>query len=235
MWPFTRPTIAFEQAVYGSFPFWHRGYDILGASPGCQAQWLSAMKETCQRLGERPRGAAPPGGLVTHWLDGGHWLVVRPFSPGSDDVGRPDAVAFHAIFLSPDGAKRVRFDPFRLTSVFRIEWGPEASELPPGTVMVPRLPPRDRDGDDRLGPIVEAIGRGRRVLVESDIPIDRLAASVWRALPRRIRHRRSLATWAYTDSGRFDLIGLPRLTGIDPTDRQLLVLPANQEDSTTHH
>lgn len=234
MWPFTRPTIAFEQAVYGSFPFWHRGYDVLGFSPGCQTQWLSAMKDTCQRLGERLRGAAPPDGLVTRWLEDGHWLLVRPFSPGSDDVGRPDAAAFHAIFLSPDSAHRVRFDPFRLTSVFRVQWGPETSVLPPGNLTLPRSTTNDRDKDHRVGPIVEAIGRGRRVLVEADAPIDRLAAQVWRALPQRVRHRRSLATWAYTDSGRFDLIGLARLTGIDLADRQLLVLPANPDEATPH-
>ncbi|MEW4567929.1 hypothetical protein AB1L88_08690 [Tautonia sp. JC769] len=229
MWPFSHPTIAFEQAVYGTFPFWHRGYDILCSSPGCRAPWLSAMKETCQRLGERLRGAAPPGGLVTRWLDGGTWLVVRPFSPGSDDVGRPDAAAFHALFLGPESARRVRFDPFRLAPVFRVEWGPEATDLPPGSVTLARPSSQDRERDDRIDPIVEAIGRGRRVLIEAEAPIDRLAARVWRALPKRLRHRRSLATWAYTDSGRFDLIGLPRLTGIDVSDRHLLVLPADQE------
>ncbi|WP_169976600.1 hypothetical protein [Tautonia rosea] len=234
MWPFTQPTITFEHAVYGSFPFWHRGYDVLGSSPGCRAQWLSVMKDTCQRLGERLRDAAPPEGLVTRWLDDGHWLLLRPFSPGSDDVGRPDAAAFHAIFLSPESAQRVRFDPFRLTSAFRVEWGPETSELQPCTLTLPRPAASDRSRDDRVDLIVEAIGRGRRVLVESDAPIDRLASQVWSKLPKRLRHRRSLATWAYTDCGRFDLLGLPRLTGIDVSDRQLLVLPANPDASTPH-
>jgi hypothetical protein len=227
MWPFSRPIVPFEQAVYGSFPFWHRGYDLLGRSPGCRPECISALKETCQRLGERLRGVAPPGGLVSRWLADGSWMVIRPFSPGSDDVGRPDAVAFHALFLGGEAARRVGSHPFRLSSAFRDDFGPEETALDAGSLTIPR-PTRLEDPEDpRAAAIAEAIGLGRRALVESEGPIDRLAEQVWDRLPRRRRHRRSLATWAYTDAGLFDLVGLPRLTGIDPHDRHLYVVPAD--------
>ena len=33
--------VRFEQAVYGSFPFWDRGYALLAHSPGCRPEWLA--------------------------------------------------------------------------------------------------------------------------------------------------------------------------------------------------
>ncbi|RUL88487.1 hypothetical protein [Tautonia sociabilis] len=225
-WPFTRPEIGFEQAVYGSFPFWHRGYDLLGRSPGCRPEWVAGMKEACQRLGERRRGESPPGGLVSRWLADGCWMVLRPFSPGSDDVGRPDAVAFHALFLQPKAAATAAFDPFQLLPAFREDFGPDSDALPSGAIALSRSSAGGQPADARVEAIVEALCKGCRVLVESDGPIDPLAGRVWERLPRRVRHRRSLATWAYSDSGIFDLVGLARLTGIDPSDRRLLLLPA---------
>ena len=54
-------TVRFEQAVYGSFPFWERGYDVLAQSPGCRPDWLAQLCSACRRYGERPRGAAASG------------------------------------------------------------------------------------------------------------------------------------------------------------------------------
>lgn len=233
MWPFTGTTITFEQAVYGSFPFWHRGYDLLGQSSGCETDWISAMKWTCQHLGERLRGVAPPGGLVTRWLDDGTWLIIRPFSPGTDDFGRPDAVAFHAIFLNPEGARSSRYDPFRLISTFRNDWGPDDAFPPSGSLTIRGRARSDGPLDPRIALVVEALGKGRRVLVEANEPIDKLTSLVWNALPKRLRQRRTFATWAYTDAGIFDVVGLPRLTGVDPTDRRLLIIPLPTTDQGT--
>ena len=231
MWPFFRPSLAYEQAIYGSFPFWNRGYDVLGRSPLCQTKWLICMKETCQLLGERFRDAAPPGGLVSRWLEDGTWLLIHPYCSGSDDLGRPDTVAFHGVFLTPENAKLAQFDPFALAQTFREDWGPETSSVLSGTIT-PVRPKSFRGSEDlRVGPLIEAIRQGQRVLIESIEPIDRLASEVWKALPRRLRHRRSLATWAYTDTGVFDLVGLPRLTGIDPSDQRLFVVSASSLES----
>ncbi|QDV33656.1 hypothetical protein [Tautonia plasticadhaerens] len=229
MWPFPRPPVPFEQAVYGSFPFWHRGYDLLGRSPDCRDPWIRAMKETCQRLGERPRGAAPPAGVVSRWLADGTWMVLHPFSPGSDDVGRPDAVAFHAVFLDADSGRRAGYRPMRLAPAFREDFGPGDGVLAPGSITLPRPGAPLVPDDPRADTVAEALLHGRRALVESGGPIDRLAEQVWERLPVRHRHRRSLATWAFADAGLFDLIGLPRLSGIDPSDRRLLLVPAGPE------
>src|SRR3954464_15992347 len=52
--------IRYEQAVYGSFPFWDRGYAVLAHSPGCRPEWLAGPRAARQRYGERPAAAGRP-------------------------------------------------------------------------------------------------------------------------------------------------------------------------------
>src|SRR5205823_4022668 len=68
--------------------------------------------------------------------------------------------------------------------------------------------------NDRIRRIAEALARGRRVAIEADGPIDAMAEAVWRALPDRVRRRASVATWAFGNGNRFDLVALPRLAGV---------------------
>src|SRR4051812_47373710 len=186
--------IRFEQAVYGSFPFWDRGYDVLARSPGCRPEWLADLRAACQRYGERPRGVAEAGGLFALRLAGGPWAIVGPSVQGADDRGRPGALAFHALLLSPRDYRRAGYDPFSLAGALRRQWGPETTSLPSGTWEV--TPPDPPVEDDRGRRIAAALARGRRVAVEADGPIDALAERVWDLLPARVRRRASVATWA---------------------------------------
>ena len=52
-------TLHFEQAVYGSFPFWNRGYGVLAHSAGCRPEWLAELRHVCQRYGEPPAARSP--------------------------------------------------------------------------------------------------------------------------------------------------------------------------------
>lgn len=81
--------VRYEQAVYGSFPFWDRGYAMLAQSPGCRPRWLAELRAACQRHGERPAGAAEAGGLFALRPAGGPWLIVGVSPQGRDDRGRP--------------------------------------------------------------------------------------------------------------------------------------------------
>ena len=56
--------IWFEQAVYGSFAFWNRGYGVLAHSAGCRPEWLAELRSVCQRYGEPPTGADRIGRLL---------------------------------------------------------------------------------------------------------------------------------------------------------------------------
>ena len=66
--------------------------------------------------------------------------------------------------------------------------------------------------------------------MQSAGPIDALARDVWRALPFRVRLRASVATWAFDNANRFDLVALPKLAGLarEPSD---LILASSHDET----
>jgi hypothetical protein len=212
-------TVHFEQAVYGSFAFRDAGYAMLAQSPGCRAEWLADFRAACQKLGERPAGVADAPGLFAARLASGPWAVVGMSPQGCDDRGRPGALAFHALFLSPREYRRAGCDPFALAGALRSDWTAEVTTLSSGVWTIGGAefesgPPVDA----RAAPIVAALVKGRRVIVESPGPIDDLAREVWRSLPLRVRRRATVATWAFANGPRFDLVAVPRLVGVAVDD-----------------
>ena len=216
-------TVRYEQAVYGSFPFWDKGYAILAKSPGCRDEWLADLRAACQRYGEQPQGAADAGGLLALKLPSGPWAIVGPCPQGCDDRGRPGAIAFHALFLSGTDYRRVGAFPFDLAAKFHChEWTEETTALPSGSIAVDLAPAGPSPATDPMAAqIAIALARGRRVAIEAPGPIDRLAREVWLALPLRRRAKLSLATWTFANGNRHDLAALPRLANI-PLDRSYL-------------
>lgn len=220
--------VGVEQAVYGSFPFWDRGYGILTRSVACRPEWLDALKRACQRYGERPAGVPDAEGLFAKRIDRGPWMIVGVSPQGDDDAGRPGALAFHALFIGRWTYVRAGADPFVFLGLLRRHWGREDREttLPPGRTAVRRAGYRASSDpgaslvDERREAIIDALKHGRRVAVQSDGPIDALARDVWRGLPLPVRLRASVATWAFDNANRFDLVGLPKLAGVarEPSD-----------------
>jgi hypothetical protein len=110
--------------------------------------------------------------------------------------------------------------PFALAGALRRRWDESDlnATLPAGAVGVPvwRGASSSRSAlvDVRIGRIVAAMRQKRRVVVSSAEPIDYLAQAVWRALPFTIRRRASVATWAFGNDNRFDLVALPRLSAV---------------------
>lgn len=207
--------IHFEQAVYGSFAFRSDGYALLAQSPGCRSEWLADFRAACRQLGEKPTGTADSPGLFALRLASGPWVIVGVSPQGRDDCGRPGALAFHGLFVSPRDYRRAGADPFALAPWLRSEWSEETRELPAGTVEVqPEPAENDSEPEPRARAFATAIAHRRRVAVESAGPIDDLARRVWRALPIRVRARASVATWAFGNDNRFDLLAVPRLSGV---------------------
>src|SRR5262245_11237318 len=214
--------VPFEQAVYGSFPFWNRGYGLLARSAGCRPEWLAALRWACQRYGERPAKVADADAFFAKRLDRGPWMIVGVSPQGDDDAGRPGALAFHALFVGPWTYARAGADPFAFASILRRNWSATDLDaiLPPGRAIIRRTAYRASSVsappvvDERREPIVEALCRNRRVAVQSAGPIDALARDVWQALPFRVRLRASVATWAFDNANRFDLVAMPKLAGV---------------------
>ena len=208
--------VRFEQAVYGSFPFWDRGYALLAHSPGCRPEWLAEFLAACQHYGE-PRGGPPETcSLFSLRLTSGPWIVVGVSPQGHDDQGRPGALAFHALFLSPREYRKAGHIPFGLSGALRRDWTAETRTLPPGAwpVEVPGTPEPPRRSPSPPGSRRSSRAAGAW-------PSKRPGRSTpWRGrsgsrLPDRVRRRASVATWAFGNGNRFDLVALPRLAGVE--------------------
>ena len=141
--PFRHETVRIhaEQAVYGSFAFWNRGYDLLGFSPGCLPEWIAAFRDACERFGERPHAARSAEALFTLRLPGGGRMIVGVGESGQDDRGRPGALCFHAIFVSDRDYRRVGGAPFPFEPHLRRRWTADASPLQAETWTIARFDP----------------------------------------------------------------------------------------------
>jgi hypothetical protein len=213
--------VRFEQAVYGSFPFWHRGYAVLAHSEGCRPEWLAELRSVCQRCGEPPTGLIPAHSLFALRLKCGPWMIVGAYPQGRDDRDRPGAMAFHALFVGRWAYQWIGADPFAIALAMRGDWSAaDRDRLLPAITWAsdgagtPSHSAPGLDRDPRLVPIVSALAQGRRAVVQSSEPIDGLARSVWCALPRSVRRRATVATWAFDNANHFDLVGLPKLAGV---------------------
>ena len=121
-------------------------------------------------------------------------------------------------------------DPFAFAGAFRRDWNSFDHNRPlpmvtwkAGDSRWARPSHFGLDPDPRPSAIVRAMAGGRRVIVQSSAPIDDLARSVWHALPRSVRRRATVATWAFDNANRFDLVGMAKLAGVD-IDRSDLIL-----------
>ena len=205
-----------EQLVYGSFPFRAGGYDVLARSGGCSAAVVAEVVAVCRRYGQPPSGEAARPGLFALRLPSGPWAVVAVAPQGSDDRGRPGALAFHALIVPRRDYWRAGADPFAFAAAHRGDWSAATpNELPRVRCTVGQDSPVDRPIPElRTRRIAEAITQRRRIALEAPGPVDALAREVWAILPARVRRRASVATWAFAGENRFDLVALPRLTGI---------------------
>ncbi|AMV40322.1 hypothetical protein [Planctomyces sp. SH-PL62] len=217
--------IRYEQAVYGSFPFWSRGYAILAASGGCLPSWRDAMKRACGRFGEPPAGVDRFRSVFALPADRSTWMVVQVDSLGCDDQGRPGALAFHALFVSSWSYRLAGASPLAFRPAFRNDWTADDQDasLPKGRFR-PKSGGREEAAiDPRVGPIVAALSRNRRVVVQTREPADELLGSIWRRLPGRTRRGASVASWAFGNANGFDFVALPRLGSLTLDGTELVL------------
>ena len=212
--------IPLEQLVYGSFPFWDRGYDVLARSPGCRPEWAADVLAACRKFGQAPSGVTPAPSLFSTRLPSGPRAIVGVEPLGDDDRGRPGALAFHALLVDPTDYRKAGSNPFAFAGALRNDWSAGSTLAAVSwTIEGPAQPLTTTDPTGRR--IIAALARGRRVALESAGPIDLLAREVWSGLPESSRRRASVATWAFGNAHRFDLVALPRLAGVE-LDRSYL-------------
>jgi hypothetical protein len=178
---------------------------------------VNEFKMVCQRYGEPSRVVFDLwGACFSLRLASGPWAIVGVSGQGVDDHGRPGALAFHGLFVTPREFRKVGFDPFALAGALRREWGPLTSlslgvySIEPEATTSP-----EPTADARL--IRDALVAGRRVVFESPGPATSLVRSAWLLLREGHRSRLSVATFAFGNGNQFDLMALPHVTvsGLD--------------------
>ncbi len=203
---------------------------MLAHSAGCRPEWLAELRTVCQRCGEPPAGLMPADSVFALRLKCGPWMIVGAHPQGRDDQDRPGALAFHALFVGPWAYRWIGADPFALAGTVCGDWTaadrdrtlPVVTWTAGGTERPFHSTPVV-DSDSRMVQIVSALSQGRRAVVQSNEPIDRLARSVWCVLPRSVRRRATVATWAFDNANHFDLVGMPKLAGVALNDSDLIL------------
>ena len=127
-------------------------------------------------------------------------------------------------------------NPFVFAPALRNGWN-EADQdaiLPARTLILPgrqAFRSKAEGVDDRVETIVAGLRRRRKVVVSSALPIEDLARAVWSELPLSVRRRASVATWAFRNDNLFDLVAVPRTTGIISNPSDLVLDAASEERS----
>jgi hypothetical protein len=205
-----------EQALYGSFPFRHRGYEVVAHSPGCRRAWLDAFARACVAFGERPAGVTVEGALFALPIAGeGAWMVVGVGEAGEDDRGRPGALAFHAWFVADRDYRRAGAAPFPFAPHHRTRWDSDPGALPAKVLRLERFRAPPGPPDPRAAAVAHRLRHRRPVAIEAPGPIDALTRDAWALLPPRARGRLGVATWAFGNANRFDLVAVPRRAMIE--------------------
>lgn len=230
--------IAFEQAVYGSFPFWDKGYATLARSAGCRDEWLADFKHLCQSLGQPPNEATPRVNqlILAKKLPSGPWLVCQGSAQGCDDRGRPGAWAFHGLFLSGRDYRRAGATPFAFRSVFLDQFQPDL-KLNSKRVEMETPGQTDISGILSFRPdLLKWISRGLKFRLLTDNPADLyLLEALWSQVPASTRRNRSIATWVFRSEADFHLaaLGPARMPADSPCkNREIWALTPNEMSAT---
>jgi hypothetical protein len=217
--------ISLEQALYGSRDA--GGYRFLARSPGFREEWLGPAQRLCAGFGERPADVACPAAVFAQPLDADRVAVVQVADQGTDDAGRPGALAFRLLVLSHEAYEFLGGDPFALAERLPPPWQASGelpalslpAEAPPGRTLaqVQNVLERYRDHQPTLLGSVQALVDGGRVVFVRDEPDAGLVRALWTLLPTSSRCRLWPASFAFGNALGFDALVVPQVGGVEYT------------------
>lgn len=208
-----------EQALYGNQG--GNGYRFLARSPGFLDAWLAEAQRLCTGFGERPAGVGCPLTLFAQPFGKGHVAIVRAADQGSDEAGRPGALAFHLLVLPREAYRGFGGDPFTLADRCPPCWEARgelpsltwpAKPVPPRTVDEVRRVLQRPDGPNLLGGAQVLVDGGRLVFVRS-APDPDLLRGLWTLLPSSTRSERWPASFAFGNALGFHALAVPNADG----------------------
>lgn len=212
-----------EQAIYGSQDA--GGYRFLARSPGFVESWRAEAQRICTGFGERPAGVRCPQALFVRPLGKQHVAVVQVADQGSDDAGRPGALAFRLLVLTRRFYHDLGGDPFLVSDRFRPDWGARGDL--PALEWSAGPPPRRAVAEGRKILDVEAdrtalllggaqaLVDGGRLAFTRPGPDERLVRDLWALLPTSNRSEMWPATFAFGNAHGFHVAVVPEASGPD--------------------
>jgi hypothetical protein len=203
-----------EQALYGSRDA--AGYRFLARSPGFRDDWLSEAERLCTDFGERPAGVECPGCVFALPFGPRHVAVVQASDRGTDDAGRPGALAFRILAVPRELYAGLGGDPFLIADAFP---PPDADGDLPALTWTANPPPRTVEALRKVLDVpqsavllggTQALLDGGRLVFERREPAENLVRSLWALLPTNSRCALWPATFVYANASRFDVAVVPR-------------------------
>jgi hypothetical protein len=223
--------IPIEQALYGGQG--PGGYQFLARSPGFLDDWLPEAERLCTAFGDRPAGVSCPGCVFAQPFGRHHVAVVQAADQGSDDTGRPGALAFRLLVLPRTAYAGLGGDPFLIADRFPPPWSArgvlpsltwEGGPPPPRTLaQVQQLLQRPggeslfadaevpRGGSQVLLGGCQALLDGAKLVFERPAPDTDLLRGLWTLLPTTTRTSLWPASFALGNALHFDALAVPRL------------------------
>lgn len=211
-----------EQAVYGAHG--GGGYRFLAESPGFSGSWLAdEAQRLCTAFGERPAGVTCPFAVFAQPFGPRHVAVIQAADQGSDDAGRPGALAFRVLVVPVPLYRGLDADPFLISDRFPPDW--QARGIVPPLEWDGGPPPPRRVALVRkildvapertallLGGVQTLVDGGRLVLVRP-APEPGLIRDLWTLLPSSSRAEQWPATYAFGNRLGFHLLATPSAAG----------------------
>ena len=227
--------IPIEQALYGGQG--PGGYQFLGRSPGFLDDWLPEAERLCTAFGDRPAGVTCPGCVFAQPFGRQHVAVVQAADQGTDDTGRPGALAFRLLVLPRPAYADLGGDPFLIADRFPPPWhargvlpslawegGPPSPRTLAQVQQVLQRPGGDslfpdaqvpRGGSQVLLGGCQALVDGAKLVFERPAPDTDLLRALWTLLPTTTRTALWPASFAFGNALPFDAVVVPRLNAED--------------------
>jgi hypothetical protein len=229
---------AIEQALYGVAP--GRGYGFLAVSAGFAEAWRGPAEELCTTYGE-PSGVTFPGALFALPLVSGQVAIVEVRDQGSDDQGRPGALAFRILAVPVRVYEHVGADPFWIAEQCPVDWAARDSlasfstlSLPPPRTIATLRPFLQRDESPFLLGGVQALLDGSRVFIPRARPEPDLVRGLWTLLPTSSRADLWPCTFTFRPRPEFHIQVAPPGEEIPPgslTESQAMDYPEGRYES----
>jgi hypothetical protein len=209
------PHIIIEQALYGNPDA--GGYRFLARSPGFIDDWLPEAQRLCTGFGERPAGIACPAALFAQPFGRKHIAIVQVADQGTDDAGRPGALAFHLLIIPRSAYRGFGGDPFLLAERCPPPWQARgelptlswpAEPLPPRTVAQVRRVLQREEGPNLLG-ASQVLVDGGRVVFARKAPDAAILRDLWALLPTTTRSELWPASFAFGNDLGFHAVATP--------------------------